>query len=168
MSRRYLTSEEFIQKINKNIRRSTVIVIILLIFLIFTLCLVFSVSNSNSPLSYVIFISLLFVCVIVITVLLAFIPSRIYISKNGELIVCGLIFRRVNYGKIMMILNSEVVPDLICFSGNRGFFGYWATCSGNDSTFILISERKCRNLYEVTTSSYRIYICTEKEINVLV
>jgi len=156
--RRYLTSEEFIQKINKNIRRYTVVGIVLLIYLISVLYLISLIS------SFVIASILWIVYTVSIITILAFIPSKIYITESSDLIVCGLILRRVSYGKVLTLLEAGAVPDLVCYSGNRGFFGYWALCSSDGNTFILISKRKCEKLYEITTSSHRIYLCTEKEM----
>ncbi len=154
-------SEEFIQKVNKSIRGLTIFGIILLIYLTILPYLIFMTSNSM-------IISSIFALadIILILVLLAFVPHKIYIAEDGDLIVCGLVFRRAKYGKVMRLLEAMIVPDFACYSGNRGFLGYWALCSDGDNTFIFISKRKCRKLYEIVTHSHKIYLCTEKEIKV--
>jgi len=98
--------------------------------------------------------------------LVILVPAKIEITPDRRLVVYAYALRRADYGRIISVEELKVVPKLICLTGNRGFYGFWAWCNGPEGTVILISERRCRHVYKIATDKrHTIYLCTSTKID---
>ena len=154
------SSEEFCRRLERRIRISSISVILLLTITSTIFQTILYLLHAPS----IVYITVIVPIVVTIFVTPLLIPTRIEITQNNELIVHALILRKANYGKILHIEKPTHIPDIVCPTGNRGFYGYWAWCSSPEGTVILISEKKCRYLYKIKTEKHTIYLCTSNEI----
>ena len=159
MKKSYL-AEEFCAVIEKHVRASSIVVIVLVsLFAVY-----FGILYWFHAPWFIWFMAGLELAVTIL-ILVILVPARIEITPDGRLVVHAYALRKTDYGKVLSIEELRVVPRLICLTGNRGFYGFWAWCSGPEGTVILISEKKCKHIYKIMTDKHTIYLCTSTKIN---